>query len=277
VNCDQVKTRLGEYLDGEGTDEQRRQLADHLARCADCAAELDQLRQLTQELRRPPQTPPPREALWRAIAERLATPEAPDIAKTTRRTRRLRFFHQPLATAASLLVTVGLGWLVLTAPWATPAGASQIDFRPVLEQADGDITAGIEALLARYGGRPVTATEAARAIHVRIHAPEALPDGLQLRNRYILHMGRHHQALAFWYTGPRGQLLLLQCPPHIRKHYGNRECVACNMGSRRGHVVRVGKLRLMHMNSEHICVCVVSTLDEQRELPAVIDAIQIDF
>ncbi len=279
MNCDQVRSRLGEYLDGEVRDPQRQEIAAHLDRCAACAAELEQLRELARALNAPTNAPVPSEALWASIARRLDQPAVSGARRgASGRRRRWRWLlRRPLATAASLLITVGLGWLVVTAPWEAPAGASQIDFRPLLEQADGDIDAGIQSLLKTYGGEPITPEQAAARMRVRVHGPRELPGRLQLRGLYMLNMGGHHQALAFWYVGPRGRLLLLQCPPHTRKHYGNRQCVACRVGSHGGHIVRAGKLRLMHLESEHVCVCVVSTLDEQRDLPAALDAVKIDF
>jgi hypothetical protein len=112
---------------------------------------------------------------------------------------------------------------------------------------------------------------------VRIHGPDELPGGLRLESRYVLNMGHHHRALAFHYAGPRGQLLLLQCPPRIQKDYGSYECLPCRVGSHDGHGVRVGKLYLMHMMSDNVCVCVVSTLGETSELPAALDSVRIEF
>jgi hypothetical protein len=128
-----------------------------------------------------------------------------------------------------------------------------------------------------YGGEAITRAAAVARMKVRIHPPDELPDGMRLKSMHLLKMGRHHESLAFHFTGPRGHLLLLQCPAGVKKQYGNNECLPCRVGARDGYAVRVGSLRLMHVDSENVCVCVVSTLDEQSELPAALDAIQIDF
>ena len=156
--------------------------------------------------------------------------------------------------------------------------AAQIDFRPLLEQANGDIAAGIHALMQAYGGERISREDAAQRMKVRIHAPDQLPGGLRLQANYLLNMGRHHQSLAFYYTTPSGgQLLLLQCPPDVKKNYGNYECVACSVGGRHGQGLQVGKLHLMHMMSDNVCVCVVSTPDVHKDLPVALGAVQIDF
>src|SRR4030042_1810257 len=46
VACDDYKDLLMGYLDNELSEEQRRRLEEHLARCADCAGELDDFKKL---------------------------------------------------------------------------------------------------------------------------------------------------------------------------------------------------------------------------------------
>jgi len=275
MTCSDVRPLLGELLDGELSAETLAAVEAHLAHCGACRAEYAELQELVGGLRRDPRAAAPAE-LWTAIERRLeAASGAP--ADPPVRIRLARFVSgRRLATAASLLLAVGLGWLALQGPWAAPAGAAQIDFRPVLEQADGDIQAGIAALLARHGGHAVTPEEAAELMRVRVAAPDELPGGLTLRSLHVLHMGRHHKALAWHYSGPAGQLLILQCPPKIEKRYGNRECVACRLGGHNGHGVQVGKLRLMHSESANLCLCVVTTLGEQ-DLEAAMEAVKVEF
>jgi hypothetical protein len=277
--CHEIKTRLGELLDGVLDADARQAVARHLDQCADCRAEYDSLRSMTSILARPPAgavSP----GLWEAIEERLHHDRDDSRKRPERVLRRAplyRLVRRSLAAAAVVVLGVGLGWVVWSAPWAAPAEAAQIDFRPLLEQADGDIEAGIKALLRAYGGEKITRAEASKRMKVRVHPPEEVPGELRLKSMHLLKMGRHHKSLAFHFQGPGGQLLLLQCPAGMKKDYGNRECLSCQVGSHAGHVVRAGSLRLMHMESENVCICVVSTLDEQRELPAALDAIEIEF
>jgi hypothetical protein len=53
--------------------------------------------------------------------------------------------------------------------------------------------------------------------------------------------------------------------------------MSCHVDGQPGQVARAGPLRLMHFESDNVCVCVVSTLDEVSELPAVLAAIAVDF
>jgi len=277
MNCENVQPRLGELLDGELRDEERRTLERHLAECAHCRAEYESMRRLTAALSEPPAHDVPREQIWTAVERRLR-------GEARRRSRQRRFFlgggpppWRPLASAAVIVLAIGVGWLLLGGPWASTAVAGQIDFRPLLQRADGDIQAGIEALLRAHGGQKVSRTEAARRIRVRLAATDRLPHDLVLKSTYLLNLGGQHRALALHYGGPAGQLLLLQCPPGVRKNYGGRECLPCQIGSARGHITRVGRLRLAHFDSPNVCICIVSTLDERRDLPEVFEALRIDF
>lgn len=279
TGCDDIRPRLGEFLDGELAEAPCERVQQHVTACDACRQELARLESLTRRIPGPARVTAP-DGLWTAIESRLDGATGPTGRPRSRmatRPRILRFASQPLAAAAVILLVIGLGWLMINPPWESRAMAGQMDFRPLLERADGDIGAGIQALMQVYGGEPISATAAEARMTVRIRAPEQLPHGLQLRGRYLLNMGRSHQALAFHYTGSAGEhLLLLQCPPATEKNYGNFECVACSVGGHEGHGVKVGKLHLMHMASDKVCVCVVSTLDESN-LEAALDAVKITF
>ncbi len=280
MSCDEVKTRLGELLDGELSKEQRTTVEQHLNDCPTCRAERNLLSTMVAGISRQPDASLPA-VLWDSIEERLdevPSNATPIIVADPKRGWAFRLARRPLAAAAVILLAVGFSWLAVNAPWESRAMAAQIDFRPLLEQADGDVAAGIRALMETDGGEQLTEAQAADRMTVRVHAPDELIGELRLDSRYLLNMGHHHQALAFHYTKPSGDhLLLLQCPPGVEKDYGNHECLPCSIGSHGGHGVRVGKLYLMHMMSDNVCVCIVSTLDEHGELPAALEGVKIDF
>ena len=280
MSCDEVKSRLGEWLDGELPIELRPAVRRHLDGCPACRSECESLQSMAAVLAQRPNAKLPA-GLWEAIERRLDDPQpvsAQSAAPATRRLWLYQLVRRPLRAAAVLVMAIGLGWLVFSGPWQSRAMAAQIDFRPLLEQADGDIAAGISALVQAYGGERISSDDAAKRIKVRVHAADQLPGDLRLESRYLLNMGDNHQALALHYTTPSGgHLLLLQCPPDVEKNYGNNECLPCSVGDHHGQGVQVGKLHLMHMKSDNVCVCVVSTLDEHKDLPIALRAVQIDF
>lgn len=51
MNCDEVRNRLSEYLDGELTPLERSELASHIERCPACASELDTIKRTVELVR----------------------------------------------------------------------------------------------------------------------------------------------------------------------------------------------------------------------------------
>ncbi|HEY7727861.1 MAG TPA: zf-HC2 domain-containing protein [Candidatus Eisenbacteria bacterium] len=119
---DRFTPLLSEYLD-EGLDEvARREVGEHLAGCAACAATLEELRAVKQRARTLPDAPPGAD-LWPAIAARIGGDRggSPAIRPFRRvgapvRARRLLAFSMPQALAAGLavaLVSAAAMWLAL--------------------------------------------------------------------------------------------------------------------------------------------------------------------
>lgn len=278
MRCDEIKSNLGRFVDDELDGPACEELRGHLDQCAACRAEFQSLRALGEALAGSDEVSVP-DGLWDAIERRL---DAEPIHENEPRTRRLRpgpriFTWRPLATAAVLLLAIGISWLSWNAPWEATTTAAEIDFRPILERTDGDIEAGIHELVRVYGGREVTLDDVKKRMSVRVHLPAKLPRDMTLESAHLLNLGSDHNALSFHLTGPRGQVLLVQCSASVEKNYGTEECLPCTIGSKKGQIVRKGPLRLMHFESDNVCVCVISTLDEHGDLPAVMDSIKIDY
>jgi anti-sigma factor RsiW len=92
--------KLSDYLDGELTPAERRDVEGHLAGCAECAQTLAELRRVVEEARalRPR---PPAADLWPRVADRLPAEGA--------RTRKLVSFTLPQLAAAAVLVAAVSG------------------------------------------------------------------------------------------------------------------------------------------------------------------------
>lgn len=277
MTCDEVQSVLGAWADAELAPDLAESVRAHVAHCDRCAQEARALTSLTSRLATlTAVTAPPQ--LWTAIESRLADGDVPVRSKHEAGARRPVYRRRFFAVAAAFLALVSTGVILWNeGVLGGRAVAAGIDFRPLLEQADGDIGAGIDALVRAHGGRSITRKEAEQIMTVRIHPPAVLPAGMKLAGMYLLKMGTRHRSLAFHFTGPRGQLLLLQCPAGVRKNYGNEECLPCKLNAGANHAVHVGPLRLLHRDSDKLCMCIVSTLDETTDLPAVLDAIPVDY
>ena len=70
--------------------------------------------------------------------------------------------------------------------------------------------------------------------------------------------------------------MLLFHRPVQKEDYGTHKDHACVVGKHRGHKVEVGQWRLVHLTDPTTCHCVLSRLDEQTELPAVMAAVAPD-
>lgn len=100
TTCDNIESRLSEYIDGDVDAALRATIAAHLASCERCsglAVDFERLRTTARSLG--PVTPPP--GSWASIAARLESAPTDDHATTT------RWSWPGLAMAAALVLIVG--------------------------------------------------------------------------------------------------------------------------------------------------------------------------
>ena len=122
---DRWQDRLSDYLDGEMSDAERREMEQHLFACAECALALEDLRNVVSRARALEPLAPPSD-LWPEIARRIGAdpaaraPDAsrgPDVVDLTalRAGRRRLSFSLPQLAAASLVLMLVSGsavWLL---------------------------------------------------------------------------------------------------------------------------------------------------------------------
>lgn len=124
---DRWTDRLSEYLDGELSGAEQRELDAHLAACDECAVTLAQLRQVVARAQALEDRPPATD-LWAGISQRIGAAAVSEFAakrrdKSTRlHQRRLSFSLLQLAAAsiALMMVSGGTAWLASRA--SGPAG-----------------------------------------------------------------------------------------------------------------------------------------------------------
>jgi len=104
MNCDQVSEKLGPYLDGELDEEIGRRIGEHLATCADCRAELEQLRRLA-EIGRAESVPDPGESYWRELPGRIL--EQLPVGKPAAYREHLRAWRQRWSEPGLLFKMMG--------------------------------------------------------------------------------------------------------------------------------------------------------------------------
>jgi len=118
VRCKQVREKLAEYQLGALDDAEAAAIAKHLAKCADCRAELQALER-TAELLAPAEAVSPPHDLWPGVRERLRPRRAWSWDT-------LAVHWQPaLAGGVALLVIIlGLAWMALRPPATEPSSES---------------------------------------------------------------------------------------------------------------------------------------------------------
>ncbi|MFQ5492323.1 MAG: anti-sigma factor family protein [Phycisphaerae bacterium] len=273
MNCDAVREQLGLHLDDELDPRARGAVEEHLAACPACADELNTLQDMATDLARQGPASVP-DTLWASIEKRL------DHASKTGSQRsasawRFGTFRQPLAAAASVVLVVGLGvlgfvWLDGSAP---KAQATIIDFGVLLDALPLDANKAFRKFLIQYDAKETTAVAARRhAPHLSFAIPATLPGGFRLEQAYTLRIGEKG-GVAAAYSREGGFLATVFHAPVRQEDFGGHKDYPCVIGKHRGHKVEVGNWRLVHLTDATTCHCVLSRLDEQQELPAVMAAV----
>ncbi len=161
--------RLSEYLDGEMDRAGRESLEAHLKTCAECAAALEELREVRARARELRDQPVPA-ALWPRIEEAIAgggalAPSAAPVRVTRLGSPRARRFSLPELLAACLAVGIVSGASVFAVvrhlpPAKPPATVARAPESPASPGAASERT---ETPAEREAPPPVTAVPAARS------------------------------------------------------------------------------------------------------------------
>jgi anti-sigma factor RsiW len=128
MNCEEAKTLLPAYADGELDLPRALALEQHLEGCAECGAALRQLRALKQSVRGAPYHRAPdtlRARLAASLTAAPATPLAAPVATPVRRRRDWSRWSLPIA--AALALAVGLNLTLATRRAQDALGAELVD------------------------------------------------------------------------------------------------------------------------------------------------------
>jgi hypothetical protein len=269
MECETVRENLGRYLDQETSAEMRNQIDSHLSDCRKCAEELAELRSIATRVSAGLAPDVPAD-LWNSIEQTLDRQAQAAVPRSAfQRVRQL------MAMAASVLFAVGVGATALlwTDGSAYQAQAASVDFGVLLDELPTDPGKAFRRFLVKYQAQRVSPVEAKRhAGDLDFDVPDTLPGGFQLRSVYALRFSGQPGVAAEYFRGAEFLGTIFHRPIQVASCCESRNC-PCVIGSHRGHKVQVGSWTLVQMTDQTTCRCVLSKLDEQAELPTVVDAL----
>src|SRR5262245_4492556 len=138
MTTDAFTERLSEYLDGDLSAADRRQVSEHLAVCESCRAALEEIRQVVSEAATLMDSAPTHD-LWSGVIARIepARPLRERLSPFRRAITSRLSFTLPQLAAAGLTLMVLSGGLV----WMARSGNPYADFQPVSAEVQTDPTA----------------------------------------------------------------------------------------------------------------------------------------
>ncbi len=278
--CENVTEQLGLYVDGELSPAALGDVEAHLATCSSCQTELKELRDMAAGFAGPADVPVP-EALWASIEERLDAelhdpPAVSALHQKTPTARPMWYRRGPVALAAVLALAIGLGMYGLV--WTQPsAAAAHVDYSVLLDALPLDAQKAFRKFLEFYDAREGSPAEARRyAPDLDFAVPETLPGGFHLESVYLLRFGDLPGVAAGYERDGEFLGAVFHRPIH-KENFGPHKNYPCMVGRHEGHKVSVGEWKLVHLMDPTTCHCVLSRLDEEKELPAVMAAVAPNF
>ena len=267
MNCPEVLDQLGLYLDQELPADLRAAFQEHLDRCSACRANLQAMKATAGAVASLPEPRLPGE-LWNRIEQQL------DTNRIAGSIRSWGWFRIPPRVAASVILFIGLGLIgyTLSNGGASSASAATVDFSVLLDALPLDAEKAFRKFLVLYDAKASSPFEAHRyAPGLTFELPEELPGGFRLRSVYLLRFG-DGRGVAAAYVRDGDFLAAIFHPPVEQESFGTHQDYPCVVGRHHGHKVQVSDWSLVHLTDPTTCHCILSRLDQEKELPAVLAA-----
>ncbi|MHC4795186.1 MAG: hypothetical protein ACYTF1_00960, partial [Planctomycetota bacterium] len=192
--------------------------------------------------------------------------------------RIFHFFRRPLALAASLVFFIGAATFI--GFWLNPgttAEASVINYAVLLDDLAVDVNTAIQKFFDHYQAEPIEANAAnSVAPDLSFAIPPELPGGYRMVQAYRLQFGPF-TGIAARYLRNQEPLIVFFHPPMERTELGVHHESHCHVAGRDGHRVEAGPWRLIHFTDPTTCHCLLSKLDTESELLAVLSAVSPTF
>lgn len=183
MQCREVVELLSAYYDGELPSDEAAAVANHVAVCDNCAAELQTLNKLSDLTMKLDQALPPPH-VWPRIAAQLNSSQSP-VAATAASARHAR--RKALLAVVALLL-VGLTWIAYAQWQAREHQHLLADFGHFLDRFKQAPDEAQRDLVKSYSGVPVEIPEAIRELKYRPAVADGLPADYEPAQAYLLRM-----------------------------------------------------------------------------------------
>lgn len=279
MDCLFVQSQLGAMIDGELPADQAAALESHLQSCEACRREQASLVALTAGF-----APLAAEAvgvptsIWAGIEARLdsdrpvevvgaGAPGGPSLI--------YRFFHRPLAIAASLALLIGAATSIgiLLSSGSRAAQADTIDYRILLDHVGTDADAAVERFLRYYKAERMSREDVFRtATNMSFALPDQLPGDYLFEESYRVTFGRGPGYAARYRRADGEPVFVFFHAPMCKRQTGVHCDSKCAL-ARGSHAVTVGAWRLIHFTDPQTCHCLLSRSTDQQALRSMLAAI----
>lgn len=273
MQCFKVQSLLSAYLDDELAADVRANAAEHLENCAACSFELQRFKELS-EMAGAFETPQPPDDLWNRIESQVA--ELPKGQPARRSNRRPAWALGVAAVAATVLIAIGIGWLVGKSVFPHDAHAVFArEFGEYLDTFRSDPATAQQMLLAHYQAAPIHPQEAVRHVGYRPMIASGLPEDYTAEKTYVMKMPcctcvqtickrRDGSALAIFEHDDEIVADRIGDKPGITTRCGGKECCLVDLNDRIAATWRHGTRRVTLVG--------VQDLAEVNQLVAWMDA-----
>jgi len=271
MTCSEVQEKLSAYYDGELAEPLRSEVAGHLAKCAECRAELEGFRQLSSlsaQLRLP-QAP---SGMWEELEHQLDAPRSASFGVAYRRTRRFALLAAVLLVAAAAAITL---------PHLLPGhvhNAQNQSMAAFLQEFSIDPSQAQQSLVERYEGRPINSTNAVAGLGYTSVATRSAPQGYQLRHAYVLKMPCCKCVQTIYTRDSGGAIAVFEHDEDQPDWFGASPAITTKCNGNATTLVETGTGLAATWKSGPRCITVIgaSDVNEVAELMAAFEGIVAD-
>ena len=269
MKCGEVIEFLSAYYDGELSSDKSATVADHVAACANCAAELETLHKLSILTMKLDQPSPPRH-IWQQIDSQLNRRQ-PTVVAARRASRKTL-----LAVAALLLV--GLAWVAYTHWHGHEHHHLAMNFNHFLDTFEHAPDEAQRDLVKNYLGVPVEIPDAIRELKYRPVVADGLPADYEPVRAYLLKMPCCRCLEACFHRKDGGMLCVFEHDEDQPVWFGDRPTSSNVCSGKQTRIVQVdGSLAATWQHQRHHITVIgakdvaevsrlVAHLEQQREL-----------